>query len=150
MPARSRLSRPPVLCSGCCAQGGDETSHNLIPLRWLTRVHSQCRQPALRRGGGAGSASFAKNSIGAPIMSHRSCARAFFLDTFPFRPAPSAAKSALMASSAHSISWKVTTWATRGSPGGLVRLVQAEEDRLRTPDERLAGQKLSRAAGGAV
>ena len=26
----------------------------------------------------------------------------------------------------------------------------AEEDRLRTPDERLAGQKLSRAAGGAV
>jgi len=35
-------------------------------------------------------------------------------------------------------------------PGGLVRLVQAEEDRLRTPDERLAGQKLSRAAGGAV
>jgi len=73
-----------------------------------------------------------------------------FLDTFPFRPAPSAAKSALMASSAHSISWKVTTWATRGSPGGLVRLVQAEEDRLRTPDERLAGQKLSRAAGGAV
>lgn len=58
------------------------------------------------------------DSIGAPTMSHRSCASAFFLDTFPFRPAPSAAKSALMASSAHSISWKVTTWATRGSPEG--------------------------------